>query len=177
MNHNVKKALRAMACGAGGATILLTLAGGCTGYRVGSTLPPGVRSIYVPAIINQCGEPQAELEATRATIQEFQKDGNLWIRPEDQADAVLKVTLVKYSLEPLRFDRNSGKTAQEYRVILSAQYTLAYKKSGQVLNGKKVQGDATFEFSGDLTSARARALPLAAQNLAQNLVDSVVSYW
>jgi hypothetical protein len=45
------------------------------------------------------------------------------------------------------------------------------------MSDKKIRGDTTFQFDGDLTSARSRALPLAAQDLAEKIVDSIVSYW
>jgi hypothetical protein len=156
--------------------ILLT-AGGCAGYRLGSTPPPGIRSVNVPTFVNHCGEPLAEVETTRAVIQEFQKDGNLWIAQADQADAILKVTLTAYRLDPLRYDRSSGKTTREYRVTITAQYTLESTKEHKVLANKQVRGDTTFDFPGDLYTARKAAMPRAAQDLAHNLVESVVDYW
>ncbi len=176
MSNRVKLSLQAVAR-AGGAAILLALVGGCLGYRVGNTLPPGVRSIYVPAFDNKCDEPDADTECSRAAIQEFQKDGNLWIRPEDQADATLLVTLVDYSLDPLRFDKDTGKSANEYRVTITAHCILQRKTTGKIMSDKKIRGDTTFQFDGDLTPARSRALPLAAQDLAEKIVDSIVSYW
>lgn len=177
MKNTAPFAMRAIALPVGVAAGLLILAG-CAGYHLGGTPPPGVRSVCVPTFINHCGEPNIELDTTRSTIQEFQKDGNLSIKPEDQADAVLRVTLISYRLEPLRYDRNTGKTAREYRVILSAKCTLESKKEdNKILSSRKISGDATFEYSGDLTTARFQALPLVAQDLARNIVDSVVSFW
>ena len=47
-------------------TVLLTVLCGCVGYRLGSTLPPGIRTIYVPTFKNESGEPQVESETSRA---------------------------------------------------------------------------------------------------------------
>ena len=177
MSKNVPFALRAIALPISVAAILLNLGGGCAGYHLGGTPPPGVSSVCVPTFVNRCGEPNVEMDTTRATIQEFQRDGNLSIKAEEQADAILRVTLMSYRLDPLRYDRNSGKTAQEYRVTLAARCTLESKKTGKIMSSRKISGDATFEFAGDLTSARFRALPLVAQDLAKNIVESVVSFW
>lgn len=160
-----------------GAAAMLWLAAGCVGYRLGSTPPPGVRSIHVPTFVNKCGEPQAEFATTRAVIQEFQKDGNLWVRDIDQADAVLRVTLAGYRLDPLRYDRNSGTRTREYRVTLTADYTLDNAKTGVRISSKRVVGEATFDLQADLATARTAALPQAAQDLAHKLVESVVDYW
>ena len=51
--------------------LMLTL-GGCV-YQLGSSLPPNLKTVYVPTFVNKCGEPQVENETTQATIQEFQK--------------------------------------------------------------------------------------------------------
>ena len=54
-------------------TLLLT---GCTGYRLGSMLPPEIKTVYVPTFANQTTEPLLEMEATDAVIVEFQQDGS-----------------------------------------------------------------------------------------------------
>jgi hypothetical protein len=155
----------------------LFAAGGCAGYRLGSMPPPGVRSVHVPPFVNRCGEPNAEAPATRAAIQEFQKDGTLWVAPAEQADAILRVTLVEYRLDALRFDPDSGKRAKEYRVTLTAEYVLESARDRKAISSRRVSGETVFEFSGDLTSARTAVLPRAAQELAHRLVESVVDYW
>ena len=59
--------------------LVLTQPCGCVGlgYRLGSSLPPDIRSVYVPVFVNRTGEPRVETEATRAAKQEFQRDGTL----------------------------------------------------------------------------------------------------
>jgi hypothetical protein len=171
-------AFPAKAARAASAVILvLWLSAGCLGYHLGSMPPPGVRSIHVPTFVNQCGEPQAELATTRAVIQEFQKDGNLWVTGPQQADAILRVTLVSYRLDPLRYDRNSGSATREYRVTLTAEFTLDSTKTGAKICSKRVSGETTFDLATDLSSARTAAFPHAAQDLARKLVESVVDYW
>ena len=140
-------------------------------------LPAGIRSVHVPAFINQCGEPRADTEATRATIQEFQKDGSLRIAQAGQADAVLKVTLRACKLKALRYDEDNPKATREYRLILRAHLVFEDAKTGNVLLEKTVQGDSTFELTGDLAVAKRQALPESAQDLAHDIVESVVEGW
>ena len=121
------------------ATLLLHLTG-CAGYRLGSSLPPDVRSVYVPAIINATSEPSLETEVTRAVIQEFQRDGTLRVLDKSQADVTIDVRLVKFMLEPLRYDRDQAKTAEEYRMRISAELVLTRIDTGEVMSKRNVEG-------------------------------------
>jgi hypothetical protein len=159
------------------AVAVLMIGWGCIGYRLGSTLPKGLNSIHVPTFVNKCEEPQAENECTKAAIQEFQKDGTLRIAGEDQADLLLDATLVKYTLEPLRYERNDPKTTMEYRLNLTADLVLTETKTKKTLVKRQVTGQSTFYPGNDLTSAKRIALPTAAADLAHNIVESVVEAW
>ena len=100
---------------------------GCTQYRLGSMLPPGLTSIHVPTFANGTSEPQLEFETTNATIQEFQKDGTLRVAMQGSSDAVLEVKLTGYKIEPLRYDRNVATHPNEYRQQLVADLLLQTK--------------------------------------------------
>ena len=149
---------------------------GCA-YTLGTTLPSNLRSIHVPTFVNQSGEPQIENETTQATIQEFQRDGNLRIVDADKADLLLTVTLTGYKLEPVRYERDNTRQNAEYRARISATMQLKRGKSGEVMLKQAVEGESTFLFSGDLTSSKRTALPKATQDLAHNIVEKVVEYW
>lgn len=166
------RATRAMAA----VTVVLTLSG-CVGYRLGSTLPPGIDSVYVPTFINETGEPMVEVEATRAAIQAFQKDGTLRVLDREMADAILNVTVVDYELKPLRYQRDKNKTTQEYRLTLTAEVSFERTEDGEVIISRRVKGEADFEPGSDLSSAKRAALPQAARDLAHDIVECVVEYW
>jgi len=162
----------------GCAVALALLAPGCIGYRLGSTLPPEVKTVYVAMFVNRCGEPEIEATATRATRQEFQKDGTLRIvDDENAADVVLTTTLTGYKLEPLSFRRDDPKTTQEYRLRITADVRAVLRRTGQVVTERRTDGEATFEFTGDLASAKIAALPKTAADLAHRIVGAVVEAW
>ncbi len=156
---------------------LLVLGGGCAGYRLGTTLPPGIRTVHVAPFVNRTGEPELEVETTRATIQEFQSDGTLRLAGPDRADAVVEVTLRGFQLEPLRYDRDESRTVSEYRVIIDAD--LVFRRSGSSTRPAPiwVRGDATFEAVGDLALGKLDALPEASRDLARKIVKQVVEFW
>lgn len=157
--------------------ILFALQPGCVGYRLGSTLASDIKSIFIPTFGNRSGEPLAEHTLTKATIEEFQKDGTLKIARMDQADLVLQCTLVKVDLEPLRYDRADRSKPNEYRLRVIVNYSLKRGGSLETMSEGEAEGEATFVFAGNLTLAKKNALPDAAKDLAKRLVEAVVETW
>ncbi len=159
------------------AVLLLALQAGCAGYRLGSTLPPEIKSIFIPTFGNRSGEPLAEHELTKAAIEEFQKDGTLKIARMDQADLVLQCSLVKVDLDPLRYDRADRSKPNEYRLRVTVLYSLKRGGALETIDEGEAEGEATFVFAGNLTLAKKNALPNAAEDLAKRLVEIVVETW
>ncbi len=156
---------------------LLPLLGGCLGYRLGTTLPPGIRSLYIPTFVNRTGEPGLETTTTQAAIREFQQDGTLRIASEESADAYLDVQLQVFKLQPLAYEEDNSRTAEEYRLIIIAQVDFYRSDSDERLSRRLVRGESSFEPSGDLSVGKMEALPEAAEDLAHQIVKTVVEYW
>jgi len=164
--------------GAAGLASLLFILPGCTGYKLGSNLPPGITSVTIPVFINEAKEPGLESILTGAAIQEFQKDGSLRVLPKERANSILEVRVRKYELEPLRYRRDAAITANEYRLTLTADVILRKLPGNEiVVNTRNVIGFTTFTALSDLPSARRLALPKAASDLGQRIVKCVVEYW
>jgi hypothetical protein len=145
---------------------------------LGSTLPRDIRTVYVSTFVNETGEPAVEAEATAAAVREFQKDGTLRVVTDERsADLVLKVTLTRYALDPLRYESDQEKRANEYRLRLDAAIECKRTDTGTLLTRGKVQGDTTFTLSGSIASSKLEALPDAADDLAHSIVSSVVEAW
>ncbi len=151
--------------------------GGCAGYRLGSTLPPGINVVNVPSFVNETAEPQIEIETTQAVISEFQRDGTLSTGDAGKADVVLSVTLKSLTLVPLRYDGEAPTTTHEYRMTIRADLRLIEVRSGTVLTTASVIGETDFIPEGDLSTAKRTALPGAAEDLARRIVRAVVEFW
>jgi len=137
-----------------------------------------MRTIYVPTFKNRSAEPSLEAEATRATRQEFQKDGTLrLVDSEENADIVLDVAILRYNQEPLRYRRDRPRSTQEYRLSITAEITAVQRRTGGILVKQQVVGETSFELQGDLVTSKSSALPLAAADLAHKIVSSVVEAW
>lgn len=125
------------------------ISSGCGGYRLGTTLPDGLKSVHVPMFINKTKEPLLENSATQATLQEFQREGTMKVA-KDQADTLLEVTLTDFVLEPLRYRRDESLTGREYRIRIYADMVFSKTLPEKtVMINKRVIGEATFILVGD----------------------------
>ena len=158
--------------------LLLLLLPGCAGYRLGSMLPDDIKTVHVPTILNQSGEPLVENDVTRAIIGQIQRDGSLRIAREDEADSILVVTLRSYDIAPLSFTRATRTQANEYRITLAGSMMLLRpNRQDVIIEAPIVRGDTDFPFGGDMTSAKRQALPDAARDFARDVVRKVVEAW
>ena len=161
-----------------GVALLALGMSGCVGYRVGSMLPPDIATVYVPTFVNRTSEPQIEVEATRAAIAEFQKDGSLRVVDPETADAILEVTMTGYEASPLSYDDDNRTSANEYRLTLTVSIVLKRRATDEILTeAVGIQGESTFRIAGDFTSSKQTGLPKAAKDLAHDIVEKVVEAW
>ena len=155
-----------------------TLLPGCAGYRLGSMLPPDIKTVHVPTFINQTAEPQIEMEATRSALAEFQRDGSLKLTAESDADAILQVKLTDYRLTPLQYNNTRLTAATEYRITLYASIMLTRRSDHKVIvEHPRCYGESTFPMIGDLSSSKRVGLPKAAKDLAHDIVQKVTEVW
>ena len=159
--------------------LLLITSTGCSmlGYSIGSSLPPGIKTVCVPIFTNESGEPQLETEATVACIQEVQRDGSLKIADISSADSILKVTITKLTLSPVRYDRDNVTTANEYLLRIDGNMVLTKSKTGEEIVKKSVYGEKAFQTLGDTPSSKRAAIPDAVKNLAHDIVKSAAEAW
>ena len=157
--------------------LALLAAGGCAGYRIGTTLPAHLRSISVENFVNESGEPRLETELSRAVLREIQREGQLRLAQPPDAAILLTGTIKSYSLEPMRYDQNRPKSVSEYRVVIRVAIRAIEARTGNLIVEQTVVGDTTLTTGGDLTTLRRMALPAAARQAAHEIVNAVVSAW
>lgn len=153
---------------------------GCAGYRVGSMLPPDIKTVYVPTFVNKTKEPLLEVDTTAAVIEEIQKDGSLHIADKEDADSILDVTLINFSLDPVSYRRESSNltAARQYRMTITVSYMLRRTKDDSIASeSASLSGDYVFELIGDLSSSKLRGLPNASADLAHKIVERLVETW
>lgn len=149
-------------------------------YHLGPNPPREYSSLAVPVfrLGSEVFRPRLQAPVTDAVIKRLQADGALTIKGSTDADAVLEGTIVGYNLQPLRFQRSNQTETREYRLVLAADIVVRNRSTQQVITtAKRVEGETSFFILGDLTTSETQALPLAADDLARNIVKVVGEGW
>jgi len=149
---------------------------GC-GYRVGSVNPDDpIKSIYIPNAKNKTTEPAIEARATSKIITAFQIDGSYTVVNQNDADAILEVTLVSYNRSALRYDKLD--ITREYRLTIGAELVLRDAKTNKVVyTARRVEGEKAFFVTVTLPESERIAVPFALEDLADHIVERVTERW
>lgn len=170
--------------------ILMALAGlvlsGCAGYHVGPIKPTRmakVSTVAVSSFKNDTLLPRVEVLLATALIKQFQLDGTYKIVRENDADAIIHGHLEQVIRTPARSVRGNVLLTREYILTLRCSYEVTDRATGAVLDRRSVIGRTTMFISGtstiaaDLTQDERQALPLAAEDLAKNIVSHLSEGW
>lgn len=168
------------------AAAALGLAGCAAEYRLGTTLSEDCMDVYIPAILDESGEPRAAVELRRALEREIRREGTLRIaNDESSASTRLDVVIVKYEQEATAYSRSSTQSPTEYRMVLSARVSFAKlprAAAGEtaetpIYGPKVVRGSETFSGGSDAVAQKMSCLPTTAKKLAETIVDGCVGAW
>ncbi len=164
-----------------GAALLLLSLGGCAGYHLGPVQPYYLRSVHsiaIPTFDNKTLVPRIAVLVTDSVIKQFQQDGTYRIAGDDQADAILKGEITRITRAPARSVRGNVLATTEFNLALRIRYSLVARRSGKVLAPpREVSGTTSFFVGPDITSDERQALPLAAEQLATQLVSQLSEGW
>lgn len=108
---------------------------GCGYALVGSargTLPESVRTLHVPAFVNDTARVGLEQRITEAVLRELSARARLSpVSSREGADAELKGRLLSYTAQAVRFD-GAGR-ALEFEILVTAKVTLVERSTEKVL--------------------------------------------
>jgi hypothetical protein len=154
---------------------------GCAGYRVGNISGrnvQGVRSVYVPVARNSSLQPDLQVTVTNAIIRRFNDDGTLEVNQDSNADSELDVTITDVRNSAIASSTSDVYVTAQYQVTITATATYVNRRLGRkIFENVPVSGSTTFFTQADIQEGERQALPLAAQNLAQNAVKLVAEGW
>ena len=137
----------------------------------------GLSSIAIPILINETLEYGAEQGLTGALIEEFTNDNSLRVLPEDEAQSILRGTVVTYERPVLSYD--AGGSPREYRVRVVARLSYEDLSTKETIWEGEVEGWAIYAVSGEgggLT-AEDEAKAAAFEKLAQDVLAKTVQGW
>lgn len=160
---------------------LLALLCSCaSNYQMGNT-PKGagfqdIRILYLPSVVNETDETAVPGPVTNAILQEIDRDGTFRHARKDEADAILEVTVKKIERSPIQQSVEQYLTTLQYQLTITLEYRVySMKEKKEVIGKSIISGSTTFFVQGDQTESQRQALPLAAQNVAQNLVSALAN--
>ena len=173
-----RRILRATAAGA--LLFLLGWTAGC-GYHVGgrpSSLPPGTKTIAVPAFQNRTTHFKIEQKLTAAVIREFlERTKYRIVSNEADGDLVLHGTVKNLSTAPVIFDPNTGR-ATTVAVLVEASIELVNPKTHRkIFENPNYTFREQYEIAGDLEGffeEREPALDRLARDFAATVVTAVL---
>ncbi len=162
------------------AVMMGILLGGCLGYHVGPVKPAylrDVQSIAVPTFRNSTLAPRVEALVTGTVINQFQQDGTYRITSVENADAVLKGDILRIVRAQSRSVQGNVLATQEFILTMSVRYSLVGRDGKTLVPPAEVSGTTSFFIASDVTTEQRQALPLAAEQLAVNLVSQLSEGW
>ncbi|MGH8019656.1 MAG: LPS assembly lipoprotein LptE [Opitutaceae bacterium] len=160
------------------ATCVALMLGGCIGYRFGRSSELPFRSIYVAPPVNASLAPQTAPLLGSVIRRELDRSGEVRISRDEDADAVLEITLMDLQREISADRAEDTGLARKWRVTLSAECTLRDPDTGKVFFEKRVVPafDEIYADSGQ-TAAEYQNMPVLMTRLGKAITQEILSTW
>jgi outer membrane lipopolysaccharide assembly protein LptE/RlpB len=158
--------------------VLLGVVGAGCGYHTAGhtvTLPDDVRTIAIPAFVNQTQTFKIEQMLTAAVVKEFILRTHYHVinQVNDDADAVLHGTVLASYSTPLTYDSQTGRAAS-VMVVISMKVSLADKQGKVLYQNPSYLFREQYEVPRDLNSFFEEDTP-AYQRLSRDFAQTLVS--
>ena len=163
-----------------GAALVLLLGAfgaGCGYHTAGHavTIPDNVRTIAIPAFVNQTQTFKIEQMLTAAVVREFVTRTHYHVinQVNDDADAALHGTVLSTYTTPLTYDSRTGRAAS-VMVVISMKVSLLDKQGKVLYQNPSYLFREQYEVSRDLNSFFEEDSP-AFQRLSRDFAQTLVS--
>jgi hypothetical protein len=161
------------------------LISGC-GYTTGNLLPSNYRRISIEPFQNKVAYlnenerglyiPLLEVRAHDAIVNRFQIDGHLKISKSDQADLILKGSLVSFDRDDIRL--SDSQSVDQYRLRITLALTMIDTATGKELwTESGFSGEANYFTSGAQAKSEDAALQDALTDLSRRVVERTLEDW
>jgi len=123
-------------------------------------------------------EPDLQMTVTNAVIRRFNSDGTLEVNQSANADSELDVTITNVRHTPARSSTSDILITAEYQLTIEAKATYVNRRLGRkMFENVTVTGSTNFFTQSDIQEGERQAIPLAAQDLANNTVKLITEGW
>lgn len=157
--------------------LLACLSGAGCGYHTAghaNALPSDLRTLAVPAFVNQTQTYKIEQTLTSAVVQEFTTRTKYRVTADPSgADATLRGTVLSTSTTPLTYDSKTGR-ASSVLVIVAMKVALTDRDGRVLYQNPSYTFREQYQVSQDLSSFFEEDSP-AFQRLSQSFARTLVS--
>jgi outer membrane lipopolysaccharide assembly protein LptE/RlpB len=168
-------------CGPAVVLVALLLASVACGYHTAGhivTLPENVKTLAIPAFLNQSQTYRIEQTLTSAVVHEFTTRTHYQILNEtsEAADATLRGTVLTTSTSPLTYDSQTGR-AESILVVVSMRVSLVDRQGKILFQNPSYVFREQYQVSQEPSSffeEDSPAMGRLSRDLAQTLVSSVL---
>lgn len=162
-------------------SVAVTIVAVSCGYHTAghtTTLPPAIRTIAVPAFVNQSQSYKVEQRLTSAVVRELTTRTQYHIvnQVSDDADATLRGTVVSTYTSPLTYDSRTGRAASVL-VVVSMKVSLTDKAGKALYDNPAYTFREQYQVSNELPSffeEDSPAFERLSRQFAQTLVSNIL---
>lgn len=152
----------------------------CAGYRIGATKPvelEHIQKIAVPTFRNLSLEPRSSVLVTNMVVKQFQRDGSYQITLEENADAVLRGTIIQMERRQLRSAKFNQLRSREVQLKIRVEYVLEEASTGIILAQGTTQGDTNIFLDPNYQLSERQAIEDATREVAERIVSRISEGW
>jgi hypothetical protein len=115
---------------------------------------------------------------TNAIVRRFNSDGTLEVNLNANADSELDITITNVQHTAVRSSTTDILVTAQYQLTIQATATYTNRKLGRkIFENYAVAGSTTFFTQSNIQEGERQALPLAAEDLANNAVKLITEGW
>jgi hypothetical protein len=153
---------------------LLLLVAGCA-YSLGPTNQQvaGASTIAIDYFPNDTLEPRLTDVVANAVRKEVQRDGTFRLVSRGDADIVVSGKIIAYVRTPVGSRRDDVLTPTDYDIKITVHARAM--RGGSVIYEGDASGNAMVAYANDLNNAERENTPVAAANLARNLIGAIAN--
>lgn len=147
---------------------------GCAGYHLGPVggQTAGARSVEIQPFNNQTFQPRLGDAVTQSLRERMQTDGTFRLATvKDTGDIVVTGVIRRYNRQGLGYLNVDISTPENFRVDVVAHVIARDRISDKIIFEKDIKGHTLVHVGDDLASAEREAMPILAEDLAQNISE------
>ena len=176
--------------------IIIPFFSSCIFYSMAGSIPPHINSVSIPMVENQTVEFGISEAVTDNLVNQFLETNILRLDKENDADSILKGTIVRVKDAPYTYTKQESVT--EYRFTITMDLEWYDIVEDKVIIKKQYSGFGAYGLSGDISSdqidndgdglidsededefgdPREYATKVAVKKIAQDILNEIMTSW